>query len=473
MKKRTGIAAVIALFAVLLLPVSSVFGISNPNSVELRHVKVFRSIFEENDWLITAHYNLDYGGNDPDEIASDVYAFYLYDGITPLGSRDLNYYGNNLISIWFSADDVASKALSWSANYTAKIQSKVPYDLTWIAQSLSSSSYISGTSSQARSALGVWILTRMGIIEDEEDIALTVSTTVGTLLNTSGTVIATDAIPGITSVLDIFQYGKVELEVTPDEHTRAYQETLSGFTDITLAESTSNWSGTSLNATWDRVEGRYAVQNVVSSPTIANTYSTIYDPSGTWDFSAGDEIVFSIKSSRYSENFTSARFYVTDNTSAYIYWDLDLNAGVWTLVATDNMTGEGGSGGFDSSVTDNISWSFVAADTTGFHGIIDNVYVATVGAGIGAATARAFGGFGDWLGVSATFVASAFFIMVYLVSASVIYFVMGSGMGALAVAIPIVMLAGYPFGVIPLAAMFVITIVLSAMLGYLIYLRGL
>ena len=145
--------------------------------------------------------------------------------------------------------------------------------------------------------------------------------------------------------------------------------------EVTMCESTDDWTGTSLSTDTDCVEGSYAVKDDITSPTIGTNYSTEYNPSGSWDLSGKNHLVFWLKCDRASTAFTSARVYVYDTSNNWRYWDITFAADTWSKQKVLLSTGDGESGTApDLSSVDKITWEFVAADTTAFYKLIDAVF---------------------------------------------------------------------------------------------------
>jgi len=151
------------------------------------------------------------------------------------------------------------------------------------------------------------------------------------------------------------------------------------WSEISYCEATTDWTGTSVTLeTTDIKEGTGAIRDTVSSPTAGTTYSTVYNPAGTWDFSNESAIVsFSLKSDRADGAFTSARLYLYDTAGNYKYWNLGFSAGTWADFSKTVAQEHGASGGFDASAVDRLSIEFVAKDTTPFYKLVDFVELRT------------------------------------------------------------------------------------------------
>lgn len=100
----------------IVLPVGAIP--ADPNSTSIESVAVFTNFTESGDQLWFVRYNVSYTTY-PDELASETFMMAIYDtdGTTLLFTRALNYYGNNIISIYLEP----SEALTWGNAYVVKI----------------------------------------------------------------------------------------------------------------------------------------------------------------------------------------------------------------------------------------------------------------------------------------------------------------------------------------------------------------
>jgi len=146
--------------------------------------------------------------------------------------------------------------------------------------------------------------------------------------------------------------------------------------EISLCESYTNWTGTSLALDTDRVEGSYAVKDTVATPAAGTNYTTAYNPAGSWNISAKKHLIFWLKCDRPNTAFTSTRVYIYDTAGNWGYWNLTFSAGEWArhkklLTAYDGQSVTAP----DLTVIDRITWEFVAADTVAFYRLYDAVFV--------------------------------------------------------------------------------------------------
>ena len=128
----------------------------------------------------------------------------------------------------------------------------------------------------------------------------------------------------------------------------------------------------------DKKEGAGSLRNTIAAPIIATNYNTIYNPAGTWDWSARKYILFWLKSDRSNIAFTNARLYIYEGIR-YRFWNLTFSTrGEWTAIKKILLTGDGGSlARPDLALIDNIQLRFLTADITAFYKKIDNVRVIT------------------------------------------------------------------------------------------------
>ena len=471
----------LSLFLVLFLSLPSfVSATSDPDSINIDSAKVFQDIFEDGDWLIIAKYDIEYSIT-PAEPASSTFLFSLYDADSSLlSSIPLNYYGSNLISIRLSPDTVTALGLSWGEAYTVKVIGNPTYfdDPPFAPQSLAGYYYptTSGTLSTTddREGLGAWIISRVKDLEVEWGVTLTTYSEGVTYLNDTGTSYVETAVPGSRDVLDIYQYTVVVPQPSPDVFMYSYQALLYGNVNINFAESKTNWTVTpsddsDLDTTVDRIEGSYALYDTVSSPAADTNYNMIYDPDNV--IVAGNRTLeFFIKSNRASTAYTFVRVYVYDTTNDYKYWNLVFDADKFTHQAKDmtaTADGFGGAGALTLTAIDRIMFSIQTADTTGFYISVDSIIARGI-PGIGELTYRALEGLGDRFGLSAAFMGSLFFLLIYIVVASIIYMVTGNSVVALAIAIPVI-LFGNILGIVPLTVVGLIAFLIVLAAGWMIF----
>jgi len=177
---------------------------------------------------------------------------------------------------------------------------------------------------------------------------------------------------------EIFAYKTITLAET---RTGGETESLSVERDshssvvINACDATTGWTGTSLSIdTDDKKEGTGSLKDNVASPSIGNWYHTTYNPTGSWDWSAKEHILFWLKSDRPSTAFTSAWLMIYDTSDNYRYWHLTFSAGEWTAVKKVLATGDGQSGTPPNlTLIDKVIIQFRAADTTPFYKKIDDL----------------------------------------------------------------------------------------------------
>jgi len=150
-------------------------------------------------------------------------------------------------------------------------------------------------------------------------------------------------------------------------------------TVISNCDADDDWTGTALtNDTTDKMEGTGCLVDTIAVPVATTEYNTIYNPTGTWDWSGNNYILFWLKCDRANTAFTFARLIIYEGSN-YRYWDLTFSAGEWTAFKFLLSTGDGESGTSPNFALTNKVWlNFQAADTTAFYKKIDNVWVSTL-----------------------------------------------------------------------------------------------
>ncbi len=187
----------IPLFLGLLILISTpvvVLAISNPDSISIGECTVFRDVEEDGDQLYYCRYEVGYLV-EPEEDASNTFLMAIYDtdGTTLLFTRPLNYYQHNIISIYLSAAD----ALTWGESYKIRIMGNPA--LFSLAEGTNMRTWaLSGGDYREFSELGTYLIGQASILEADWGIDLLTS---GNLLNTQGSIVFRDAIPGLNNIV--------------------------------------------------------------------------------------------------------------------------------------------------------------------------------------------------------------------------------------------------------------------------------
>lgn len=471
----------------LALVSNQVSAISDPDDMEIISLRVYQDFIVSGDWVVLCYYNVEYTST-PTEPAYDTFLFNMYDesGTILYASRAINYYDENLISLYFSPSKVASLGLTWGTGYIVKLignpayfASPIPYK-----QDTLSNKYVPNidgdyTQAESHNAMAAWIIEKVGYMEDALLVDLITTTVKGVeVINDTGAFFVEKAIPGIGNyVPELYQYTEKIPIPTTTPYGGDYQASIYGDVVISFAESLdvdgdglNEWSGSvEPRITSNRVQGNYAIDVEIESPVVATEYNVTYTASDTLDIGDRDLIAY-IYCSRASTSFTSSRVRITDANGDYRYWDVAFPPYTWYKFNEDLSVGDGESGTPDMSIAKSFSFRVVAADTTGFYCYVDNVYAKGI-SGIGALTQQAFEGFGDWLGVGGAWAAGFFFFTIYVISASVIFAVSKKSEAALAISLPVILWAGVA-GLLSLATISLIAFLLAAGAAYVLLARG-
>ena len=147
---------------------------------------------------------------------------------------------------------------------------------------------------------------------------------------------------------------------------------------ISTGDATTDWTGTALSIdTSDKKEGTGSLKDTVATPVATTYYDTIYNPTGSWDWSAKKHILFWFKSNRANTAFIDASLVIYDISGNYRYWNLTFSADEWTAVKKLLSTGDGeGAPPPNLALIDKIQVEFETVDTTAFYKKIDNVWVS-------------------------------------------------------------------------------------------------
>ena len=199
MVKRVFSSFILAL-VLLFLVVSSAWAIANPTNTNIGDTFVFRNVLVSGDQLFFVRYNINYGSV-PSESATIAFQMAIYDtdGVTLLFVRPVNYYLENIISIYLTP----AQALTWNATYLVRIQGSpalfpvLTEGINRATVTLNAGNYREGGD------LGEVMIAQATILQ--EDWGLTILTAAD-LLNATGATYFIKAVPGLnTMVPDIFQ----------------------------------------------------------------------------------------------------------------------------------------------------------------------------------------------------------------------------------------------------------------------------
>ncbi|MBA7544564.1 hypothetical protein ES705_36925 [subsurface metagenome] len=163
---------------------------------------------------------------------------------------------------------------------------------------------------------------------------------------------------------------------------------------ISACDAVTDWEGTDLSIDEaDKKEGSGSLKDTVASPVVDTDYSTTYDLTGIWDWSAKKHILFWLKCDRASTAFTSVRLLIADTLGSWRLWYLTFSAGEWTAVKKLLLTGDTQSATPPNLALINfIQIKFTTADEVAFYKKIDDVRVTGYPSLINTAVGWEFGG---------------------------------------------------------------------------------
>ncbi len=195
---RNRLAKIILLAFVGIIAISPVifatnaYAVTNPNSVSINNIYVFRNLGEEGDWLIYCRYNVDYT-TIPPEPASETFEIAMYDvpGTTLIATRNLWYYQENITSLYFTAAQASAVGLVWSSAYIIKIRGS-PAIFTIVEGVNQKTNTLSATSYYEQADFTARMLAEAEILQTNWGITLLT----GGFLNSTGATYFTYAIPG-------------------------------------------------------------------------------------------------------------------------------------------------------------------------------------------------------------------------------------------------------------------------------------
>lgn len=188
------------IIGVCLIPLTSVFAVSNPDSISITAVTVFSDVLNPGDQLVFCRYDVEYTVT-PSEDASDTFMMAVYDtdGTTLLYTRPMVYYQHNVYSVYLTS----AQALTEGGAYTVRIMGNPAIfdplieDTNMDSWVLTPSDYSDGT------LMGDFLLNQAAILE--ADWSITLLSASGKLNSTGGLTFKT-AIPGLGDMApDIFE----------------------------------------------------------------------------------------------------------------------------------------------------------------------------------------------------------------------------------------------------------------------------
>ena len=228
MRKRINLVLLAFLLTLLALPLltPTVLAISNPDSISIDRVKVFKGVWEDDDWLFVCEYRVMYSVT-PSEDPEDTYLAIVYDeNDISVGSNPLNYYDHNLISVYFTASQAAARDMDWDeiGNYTFRISGNPSYFAPVICTNIVGQNCVDRNIQEGpdsfdrgraknRELLGDLVVTIAKSMEDDWPVDLLGD---NDRLNEAGSLVFRKAIPGLDQVVpDVFEVSLSVEEVPP------------------------------------------------------------------------------------------------------------------------------------------------------------------------------------------------------------------------------------------------------------------
>jgi len=184
----------------LLLVVVPVFAlVGNPTVINVGDIFVFRDVAVSGDQLYFVRYSVTYPVT-PGEPASNYFLMAIYgtDGTTLLYTRPLNYYQENIISIYLSP----AQALTWGSAYVIKIMGNPGIFSPLIEGTNMRTRTLGPSDFREASDLGPYMVAQATILQTNWGITLLVNG----LLNATGSTFFSQAVPGLSAMVPtIFQ----------------------------------------------------------------------------------------------------------------------------------------------------------------------------------------------------------------------------------------------------------------------------
>lgn len=201
MVRRLFLSLLVGLLLVFLL-VGNVWAISDPTSTGIGDVYVFRSVLTTDDQLCFVRYSINYGSV-PSEPASTAFQMAIYgvDGITLLFARPVNYYQENIISIYLTP--AQASAMTWEAAYVIRVQGN-PALFGVLTEGVNRATItLNAGNYHEKADLAGIMISQATILQADWGITLL---TAADLLNATGTTYFTKAVPQLSAMVpSIFQ----------------------------------------------------------------------------------------------------------------------------------------------------------------------------------------------------------------------------------------------------------------------------
>jgi len=188
---------VFSLFTFLLIA-DSLFAITDPDSISIRSVRVFRNVAVATDQLVVIEYDVEYATL-PTEDPRETYLAGIHDGSSFITSTALRFYNRNFIGMYLEP----GQTLTWMGSYFARVSGNpgifpsITVGVNLAVVPLTSADWIDGTLGSTGTTtvnMGVYLLDLVENVEiDSHSDLLTASG----LLNTAGANLTMTNIPNI------------------------------------------------------------------------------------------------------------------------------------------------------------------------------------------------------------------------------------------------------------------------------------
>ena len=215
--KRFLLGGVVGILCILLIGTPVLALIGNPTSVSIGDLFVFRNVVESGDQLYFVRYSVTYPVT-PGEPASNYFlmAIYSTNGTVLLHTRPLNYYQENIISIYLTP----AQALVWGDPYIIKIMGN-PAIFSPLVENTNMKTRTLGPSDfHEASDLGSYMVAQATILQTNWVVTLLVNG----LLNATGATFFNQAVPGLSTMVPlIFQTSISYTSIPPSSENHTYE----------------------------------------------------------------------------------------------------------------------------------------------------------------------------------------------------------------------------------------------------------
>jgi len=235
MRKLVSLLFILVVLVNLLLPINT-YAIGNPTAITIDSVGIFRSLWETGDQLYYIRYHVTYAVT-PTEDATTTWQMGIYDstGTTLLFSRPLNYYQENIISLYLTP----AQALVWGGGtvYKLRIMGN-PSIFSPLVEGTNMRTWTTTASDyQTDNSLDEFVIAQALILQADWGITLIAND----VLNTTGSTYWKKCIPNLDSLYpELFSVAVFTPSMSWDNYPNTYEQGLQANKNTQLEATINN-----------------------------------------------------------------------------------------------------------------------------------------------------------------------------------------------------------------------------------------